>query len=68
MSAQATWISEVPEVENRASLEIDDATSTVALDSDELPGMGFSRIIGKALLYGAYSTWCGSWRRPTPRY
>src|SRR5216683_613824 len=48
MSAQATWISEVPEVENRASLEIDDATSTVALDSDELPGMGFPRIIGKS--------------------
>ena len=48
MSAQATWIREVPEVENRASLEIDDATSTVALDNDELPGMGFPRIIGKS--------------------
>src|SRR6266404_7138438 len=48
MSAQATWIREVPEVENRASLEIDDARSTVALDSDELPGMGFPRIIGKS--------------------
>ena len=48
MSAQATWISEVPEVENRAPVEIDDATSTVALDSDELPGMGFPRIIGKS--------------------
>jgi len=48
MSAQATWISEVPEVENRAPVEIDDATSTVALDSDELPAMGFPRIIGKS--------------------
>src|SRR5258708_24079775 len=48
MSAQATWIREVPEVENRAPVEIDDATSTVALDSDELPGMGFPRIIGKS--------------------
>src|SRR5712664_3100140 len=48
MSAQATWMSEVPEVENRAPVEIDDATSTVALDSDELPGMGFPRIIGKS--------------------
>src|SRR5258708_4262656 len=48
MSAQATWIREVPEVENRAPVEIDDATSTVALDSDELPGRGFPRIIGKS--------------------
>ena len=36
MTAQITWINELPEVKNRASFEIDDATSTVARDSDEL--------------------------------
>src|SRR5712664_968060 len=48
MSAQATWISELPEENHTASFEVEDATSTVALDSDELPGRGFPRIIGKS--------------------
>ena len=48
MAAQATWISELPEVKNRASFENDDATSTVALDSGELRGSGLPRIIGKS--------------------
>ena len=48
MSAQATWISELPEVNHNASFEIEDATSTVALDSDELRGSGLPRIIGKS--------------------
>jgi formate hydrogenlyase transcriptional activator len=48
MVAQATWISELPEVKKRASFEIGDATSTVALDSDELRGRGLPRIIGKS--------------------
>src|ERR1700674_3485006 len=48
MSAQATWISELPEVKNRASFEIDDATSTVAIDVDEAPGSGFPRIVGNS--------------------
>src|SRR6202521_4181674 len=48
MAAQATWISELPEVKNRASFENDDATSTVALDSDELYGSGLPRIIGNS--------------------
>jgi formate hydrogenlyase transcriptional activator len=48
MAAQATWIGELPEIKNRASFEIDDATSTVALDSDELRGRGFPCIIGKS--------------------
>src|SRR6202140_2788193 len=48
MTAQVTWISELPEVKNRASFENDDATSTVALDSDELRGRGLPRIIGKS--------------------
>jgi formate hydrogenlyase transcriptional activator len=47
MAAQATWIGELPEIKNRASFEIDDATSTVALDSDEFRGSGL-RIIGKS--------------------
>jgi transcriptional regulator with GAF, ATPase, and Fis domain len=48
MAAQATWISELPEVKNRASFENDDGTSTVALDSGELRGSGLPRIIGKS--------------------
>src|SRR6266853_696701 len=48
MSAQATWISELPEVKNGASFEIDDATSTVAIDRDEVPGSGFPRIVGNS--------------------
>ena len=48
MAAQATWISELPEVKNRASFENDDATSTVALDSDEVRGRELPRIIGKS--------------------
>src|SRR3982075_3270472 len=48
MSAQATRISELPEVKNKASFEIDDATSTVALDSDELYGSGLPRIVGNS--------------------
>src|SRR5260370_9080168 len=48
MSAQATWMSELPEVKDRASLEIDDATSTVAFDNDELRDRGVPRIIGNS--------------------
>src|ERR1700693_3324517 len=48
MAALATWIGEPPEVKTRASFESDDATSTVALDSDELRGRGFPCIIGKS--------------------
>jgi transcriptional regulator with GAF, ATPase, and Fis domain len=48
MAAQATWISDLAEVENSASFENDDATSTVALDSDELGGRGLPSIIGKS--------------------
>jgi len=48
MAAQATWIGELPEIKNRASFEIDDATSTVALDNDELRGRGLPPIIGKS--------------------
>src|SRR5260370_11598786 len=48
MSAQATWMSELPEVKDRASLEIDDATSTVAFDKDELRDRGVPRIIGNS--------------------
>src|SRR5882762_7655973 len=47
MSAQATWISEMPEENHNASFEVEDATSTIALDSDELRGTGLPRIIGK---------------------
>jgi formate hydrogenlyase transcriptional activator len=38
----------LPETKDRASFEIDDVTSTVALESDELAGRGFPRIIGKS--------------------
>src|ERR1700720_3798495 len=48
MAKQATWISELAEVENRASFENDDVTSTVALNSDELGGRGLPPIIGKS--------------------
>src|ERR1700720_659327 len=48
MAAQATWISELPEVKNRASFENDDGTSTVALDRDELYCSGLPRIVGNS--------------------
>jgi formate hydrogenlyase transcriptional activator len=48
MSAQATWISELAQVNHNASFEVEDSTSRVALDSDELRGRGFPRIIGKS--------------------
>src|SRR5712664_2955426 len=48
MSAQATWISDLPEGNRNASFEVEDTTSTVALDSDELRGRGLPRIIGKS--------------------
>jgi transcriptional regulator with GAF, ATPase, and Fis domain len=48
MATQAIWKREVSRVNHNASFEIEDATSTVALDSDELRGRGFPRIIGKS--------------------
>src|ERR1700687_3363532 len=48
MSAQATWISKLPEGNHHASFEVENATSTVALDSDELRSRGLPRIIGKS--------------------
>ena len=48
MSAQATCISELPEVNHNVSFEVEDATpAKVALDSDELHSSGFPRIIGE---------------------
>ncbi len=48
MSSQPCWISELPELNNNASFEVEDATSTLGLDSDELRGRGLPRIIGKS--------------------
>jgi formate hydrogenlyase transcriptional activator len=48
MATQAIWAREVSRVNHNASFEIEDATSTVALDSDELRGRGFPLIIGKS--------------------
>src|SRR3979490_1349890 len=48
MPAQATCISKLPEVKNRASFENDGAASTIALDSDEFRGREFPRIIGQS--------------------
>src|SRR6266851_7389845 len=48
MSAQATWISELPEVNHNASFEVEDSRSTVALDSNELCLNDLPRIVGKS--------------------
>jgi transcriptional regulator with PAS, ATPase and Fis domain len=48
MSAQATRIRELPEVNHNTFFEVEDETSTVAPDSHELRGRGFPRIIGKS--------------------
>jgi len=49
MSVQAaTWMSELAEVKNRASFEVDCVTSTVTLNGDELVGTGLPRIIGNS--------------------
>jgi transcriptional regulator with GAF, ATPase, and Fis domain len=47
MAAPAIWASKVPAVNHNASLQIEDAKAVkVALDSDELIGSGFPRIVG----------------------
>src|SRR5438477_12681269 len=48
MSAQATWISELSERNHNASFEVEDSTSTLALEGDDLRGSGLPRIIGKS--------------------
>jgi formate hydrogenlyase transcriptional activator len=48
MSAQGTWISELPKGNHNTSVEVEDATSIVALDSDELRGRDLPRIVGKS--------------------
>ena len=48
MSAQATWIIELPEVNRNASFGVEDATSTVALGRDEFHGRELPHIIGKS--------------------
>src|SRR5260370_29240907 len=46
MSAQATWISELPEENQNASFEVEDATSTVAFDTHII---GNSAVLRRAL-------------------
>ena len=48
MSAQATWISELPEEKHNVSCEAADAASAIALGAGELRGRGLPRIIGKS--------------------
>jgi formate hydrogenlyase transcriptional activator len=48
MSAQTTWISELPEVNHNTFFDVEDETSTVVPDSNELRSRGFPRIIGKS--------------------
>jgi hypothetical protein len=48
MSAQAIWISEPTEVNHNTFFDVEDETSTVVHDSNELRGRGFPRIIGKS--------------------
>jgi formate hydrogenlyase transcriptional activator len=49
MAAQACWASEVSEVNDNSSFEIEDATlAKVAFDSNELRGSGLPRIVGKS--------------------
>jgi len=49
MATQAGWATEAPAVNNTASFEIEDATSAkVALDSNELSGIGLPRIVGNS--------------------
>src|SRR6266852_1564814 len=46
MATQAGWATEAPAVNNTASFELEDATSAkVALDSNELSGIGLPRIV-----------------------
>ena len=49
MATQAGWATEAPAVNNTASFESEDATpAKVELDSNELRGSGFPRIIGNS--------------------
>ncbi|MCU1262909.1 MAG: transcriptional regulator, NifA subfamily, Fis Family [Bryobacterales bacterium] len=53
MVTQAGWETEGPAVKNTASFEIEDATSAkVALDSNELCGIGLPRIVGNSAALG----------------
>jgi formate hydrogenlyase transcriptional activator len=48
MPAEATWVSELPNLNHNASFDVEDATSTVTLDSNELRGRGLPGIIGES--------------------
>jgi transcriptional regulator with GAF, ATPase, and Fis domain len=49
MAANASWAIELPAINHPASLEIEDATSAkVALDNNELSGIGLPRIVGNS--------------------
>src|SRR5579862_3842840 len=49
MAARATWISELHEVKNTASFEIDNATAAkVTPDTNELGGNGLPHIVGNS--------------------
>ena len=48
MSAQTSWVGELPEVNHNASFEAEDATPAVALDSEEVRGRGLPCIIGES--------------------
>jgi formate hydrogenlyase transcriptional activator len=48
MAAQAICVGDLPAVSNKASLTIGNGTSTVAIDTNELPHTGFPGVIGKS--------------------
>src|SRR3989441_8825568 len=49
MATQAGWATEDPAVNHNASFQIEDVTpAKIALDSDELYGSGFPRIVGNS--------------------
>ena len=69
MAANATWAIESSAINHHTCFEIEYTESAkFALDNSELRDSGFLALSVTAPLSDAYSEWCGSWRRPTPRY
>ena len=70
MATQASWAREVPAVNHNGSFEIEDAAigESRARQATNSAAADYPALSVTAPLSGAYSEWCGSWRRPTPQY
>jgi hypothetical protein len=68
MTALTSWMAEARAANNTSFFGIEDAVSAhVVLDSNNLCKSGLPSIVEESPALAAYSAWCRSWPRPTPR-